>query len=561
MASSREAPKLEPTSHLAALLSTCTLMVGLFNLGNKHQSTAQSRPGSSHQNDQHTLSPPSYNESRYGSPVLVSETTTTTQVVTTQTTTHFFSLPLWRRKPGTSSNVPSARQSIADPQADDMGQLAPSMRVASGPFTFSDLKTNKALPPTPSVSEAGPSSIRTPIPAPRAASPAPFTAGDHDSLHDPSSNLRMAISPPEFVSQPSMSSYTAPEHPKLAIARAALGLGLPHVMPQQLQAERASLSLTSSASGMRRVNSFNRSDGQPDQYLPEPIPPPAADTHTRRRTRGLSLGPWSLGVDAKAKGKDKEDEVAPSPTLSRKGSFFGRRRKDSKLAPPVPSSPVPARAPVEVPLLPQIPLVSPLNVDPNSMSSAVRLLRRANSQRERRERTNSQQSMSMLSFMQNHSPPTSPNPPPSESAGKAPPASERPRPRRPLTADSAAERTRAYSMFLGSAPGGSFGLMTDPSSSPRSTVMTSSPDTSQRRRSQTNPLWPSFAPFSNTPSTSATSASPAPSPRVSLNKPSAEQLKPQTQESPEIYLQRLSEIVSKAEIAAVLATRYVLALA
>jgi hypothetical protein len=545
---------------------TCTLMVGLFNIGTK----PTVRPGVPHDHDQQHSSPvpppPAYNDSRYASPVLVSETTTTTQVVTTtQTTTHFFSLPLWRRRPPAPTAAAASRSSVGA-APDEMGQVAPGMRIASGPVSFPP-KTDKALPPTPAGSEEGPSAVQLLIS--RVESPVPLITQARDGQHTP----LPAPSPPRnsfhSTHEPTPRSSLS-DQPKFALARAALGLGLPHVMPQQLQPESSSGRSSSAASSMRRVKSFYTPEGQPSTESREAEATPSAASTTasnRRRSRGLSLGPWQLGVDMKPKAK-KEDGVAPSPVLSRKGSFFGRRRKDSAKAtptPPVPPSPVLVQASPEMPTLPQVATVSPFSLNPNTMSSPLTgQLRRHNSQRERpKERPVSQQSMSMLSFMENHSPPVSPQPPVKKPSTdylrSSPTASDMPKPvlRRPQTADGNGDRIRSYSMFLGSFPVPVVPAIEASPPLPRPSLAPSNPDTTTRRRSQTNPMsmWPSFQSFTGPPASSTAHASPTPSPRVSLNKPSAEELKPQTAESPDIYLQRLSEIVSKAEIAAVLASR------
>ncbi|KAL1748872.1 hypothetical protein HDZ31DRAFT_28634, partial [Schizophyllum fasciatum] len=147
--------------------------------------------------------------------------------------------------------------------------------------------------------------------------------------------------------------------------------------------------------------------------------------------------------------------------------------------------------------------------------------------------------------------------------------------KRPMTADSDA-RYKASSAFLDS-PGP---MSASPPTSPalrtagsQSRLSPSAPASEEgvavaRPRSNTNPpilhrlsmtLFPSSVPsFSNNVGSSS-GHSPADSPRPSLSrpqhKPSIEIPKPRTnEESPEVYLHRLSEVVSKAEIATVLAS-------
>jgi hypothetical protein len=537
-------------------------MVGLFNLGQKQQSSSDSRPGTANstRSRHHQQAPPAYNESSYATPVVISETTTTTQVVTTtQTTTHFFSLPLWRRRVApTPSATGSGRQSMVEPATNELGVLSQSPQF---PTHATLPKVDKALPPTPSGSDEAamfPTYSTARVESPEPLVLAPESHSQPVRPLDPSASSHSLAIPGRSSPAPSRMSS---EQPTLSLARAALGLGLPHVMPQQVTSvtpEVAAVThLSAPHNAIRRVKSYHRANAD---EIPPQVPldkaPVALIDPDHRRSRGLSLGPWQFGVDAKGKGKAKEEEPIPAPSITRKSSFFGRRRKVSTKTAPSGDSPWHDDLNV-VSGLPQIPTVFPPGPNATGAGSPTRssYLRRHNS-----ERRHSQQSMSMMSFIQNNSP--HPSPPVTGPSGlptfqpplPADSTSERPTWRRPQTADSATARSRTYSMFMSQPSVASSGLP-DTLPPPRPSLLSPPLDHTARRRSQTNPLWPSFPSLSTPPSKPAIASSPSPSPRASMNKPSAEVLKPQGEESPEIYIQRLTEIVSKAEMGGVLASR------
>jgi hypothetical protein len=569
--------------------------MGLFNLAQKHtQTSPQSRPSTT-QHDDDRPPPPPYDRD-HGPELMLAPEASMTQAPTQ--TTHFFSLPLWRRRPAPRTASGSARRSVVGVEAaDELGALdaAHTHHLASAP-----LKVDKSLPPTPA-SDDGSAPFAPPGLIPRTATPPPPPIL-LPAFARPSLGGRESMQAGSPLSASPVVGSPPPDQPTFALARAALGIGLPHVMPRQVSATAAAaapsptdvntvafLDVASGSSTMRRMRSFQKPVPAPEP-VPEPEQPAApagsANSTMRRRTRGLSLGPWQFAAggaaDVKGKGKAREDGAAgldrpsSSPTVTRKSSFFGRKRKESnKLAPapPVPPSPVLAKA-TAAPMLPAIP-VSPFDVGSGSPGSPrPRMgLRRHNS-----ERRHSQQSMSMLSFMQTSSPPLPspsasglPTPPPGPARGPPSPQAER-KLRRPQTADAAAaERARAHSMYIERPPTEPTELTAPPvpfvpsSSSSNSLLAAPRPSSSfpssdppgPRQRSQTNPPRLSLSMFSmsSSPSNNTLVASPSASPRISYTKPSSESLKPRAEESPELYIERLAEIVSKAEMASVLATR------
>ena len=530
-------------------------MVGLFHLGNKPspsragKSTDSLRPA--------TPPPPPYAQNGHASPVYATETTTTTtQVVTTttQTTTHFFSMPLWRRRvqqpaatyQNTSPSKKSARQS-----ADELGALQ-----ATPPMVY---LRDKDLPPTPPAEDVNTNAdsrrsqnsilrARDEMPASRTSLSIPMSSPSSSSLNGSDSGAQATAS-------------TA------ALARAALGLSLPplNLNPTQATsgtpaAEVNTVSFMSpamqpsSSSGskvsisMRRAKSFQRPPKDSGGDLP-------AEVRERRRTRGLSLGPLQFGADEKAEKKEPERRKS----LSRKSSFWSRKRVDSRTPAP---TPVPALVPSADMPLPRrsVPCIDPpslFRVDPNApVPPPINLeeprtppdLRRRHS-----ERTSSR------------SPATSPEP-----------TSPR-RTKRPQTADTPASPRAVSSFFPGSPP--NFTLSPPHSGAHDSPTITAPvPQVAHLRpRSATNP--PFLHRLSMNLFGSSTGSSPvngsvvgetmSRSPRTSLSsssRPSVSRLSPKASmdiprplledESPEVYLQRLIEAVSKAEVAIVLASRY-----
>lgn len=544
-------------------------MVGLFHIGAKGspsratRSTDTARPM--------TPPPPPYAQNGNGSTYFATETTTTTTqvVTTTQTTTHFFSLPLWRRR--TQQPTQTASPTPKSSYADELGVVrgSPSKVLPA---------RDKDLPPTPpSENEAGPST----------RSSSHLSSSQRDSRrgdNSPSRSSTHRITPPgpTLPSILPLAGGAIPESASqgtAALARAALGLGLPPLMfntvPDPEPSENTntvtstnaetrpdsvpSTSLSSSAS-MRRAKSFQKGseEEQAQSYTA---------LREQRRGRGLSLGPLLATSEVV-----KEEKPAERKSLSRKSSFWSRKRNDSRAPPPVitPS----ANQFLAQPSLPSFQPVSPFNMDtsmgepagprPDHLepSSATDLRRRhsekllsSRSARPSLEHDRSEESASVQ-------------------------GRRRQRTKRPQTASTPTGGPRAQSSFFP----GSVSITTEPAQMAGPTEITptgntspphtSTPPISVRPRSSTNPPLlhrlsinlfgssPNPSPvanhasadaFTRSPSTSFSSSS-RPSLTKSSPKASVEIPRPRhDEESPEGYLQRLMEAVSKAEVASVLA--------
>lgn len=532
-------------------------MVGLFHLGNKPspsragKSTDSLRPA--------TPPPPPYTQNGRNTQVYASETTTTTtQVVTTttQTTTHFFSMPLWRRRVQQPSahHTGTAEKKSARASADELGALQ-----ATPPTVY---LRDKDLPPTPPAEDGD---IITN--SRRSQNSLPTV----NELHPAS---QVSLSAP--TSSPSSSSLNGSDSSAQAtastavLARAALGLSLPPLnlnptpAPSGLPAtEVNTVSFMSppmqpspsgskvSQASMRRAKSFQRPLKDADGDSP-------TEVRERRRARGLSLGPLQFGSDEKAEKKDPERK-----SLSRKSSFWSRKRYDSRTTAPTPVPPLSHSSDTFLrrPSLPSVNAVSPFRVDTNAPEPPPINLEEprtpADLRRRHSERSHSQSSRSPLSSPE----PTGPR-----------------RTKRPQTADSVASPRAVSSFFPGTPPNLTSSPPHSGTPAPEIPVITAPvPQVAHLRpRSQTNP--PFLHRLSMNLFGSSSSSSPvngsvvgetlSRSPRTSLSsssRPSVSRLSPRVSmeipkpqledESPEVYLQRLIEAVSKAEVATVLASR------
>ncbi|KAI0704903.1 hypothetical protein BC835DRAFT_1410243 [Cytidiella melzeri] len=533
-------------------------MVGLFHRGNKG---SPARPSRSIDTVRPHTPPPPYGPDSEEEPVYATATTTTTThtVTTTTHTTHFFSLPLWRRRQQTHG--PAGSPDAKSVPSEEFGVPRP----LGSPHA---LLRNKELPPTPPTEEdtvnADSSREAVDLASPQRSS----TDNISSSRNAVASSSRLPIVASSLSSSDSSQSATA-------LARAALGLGLPPVM--------GSASTPRPSSDVNSVSFVTRSSPSHPSHAEDKKSVPitrrktslrkGAETTSRashsevevtehRRSRGSSLSALltTSVLEEKGKGKQKETEVK---SLSRKSSFWSRRRNDSRsLAPVNPPSP---GAFLQLESLPTLQPLSPFRVDTLGNDSAaagngsLQLPQAANLRRRHSERTSSQSDIS---------PPLPDRPHKPSSLIPGP----RPRqPKRPSTAD-APSSPRAVSSFFpspASASSSSTGIAT--SSSQMSDL--SPHQSSLRPRSQTNPpllhrislnlfgsspssapspMFPSIPPDSYTRSPSASFSSSRPS----LSRQSVEIPKPRyhEEESPEIYLQRLTEAVSKAEVASVLAS-------
>ncbi|CAK5279968.1 unnamed protein product [Mycena citricolor] len=472
--------------------------------------------------------PPPYKDA--SPPLLVTETTTTTQVLTTTTThtTHFFSLPLWKKRPlVASSSSPTNRDSVERRPTED-GRLRRER--------FSE----KDLPPTPPEDPFVPDT-----PRPR-----------NDSAH----SYRDDSPVPSLSASISSRKSLASSQPTAILARASFGLGLPHALrdpsssassttsdintvafltPPEMDSRRRSIQTP------RRAKSSTKLRAMSSLYEPGMELEGSHSEGAKGRIRGVSLGNTAIlnsgYPDIKGKGKEVE-EAAPSPmpkpALVRRASFWSRKK----------STPADTALPAHVEQLylqpsppPTLPSVSPLSPftfdDLHMTSSSSRTKHSRGLSRSHSERSNVMAQPSPMTEM-------------------AQPILRKPS-RRPATADPS---TRSPTTLLNSTPSQPPPLPPQPDSS------TLSPGPSRRPRSQTNPpllhrLSLNLFSSSNSPSALSQSplhdspiSSPMDSPRASLHKPVVIP-KPETEhESPEIYLNRLLQAVSKAEVAGILAS-------
>lgn len=491
--------------------------------------------------------PPPDRDSSTDGPLYGPESST---AATRTTTAHFFSLPLWRRRASPAFSTAAASPSISRLSADDIGVLRPHPSPAV-------LLRDKDLPPTPSshgLSRTAQRDVQPHAPAPEEGLPMAGSSSSASLLRGPSLHA-------ESSSQPTM-----------ALVRATLGVGLPHVISS---ASSSSSDLhnfplkpppipdppsQNSHSVVRRVKSFRR-DAE------HRVDPKARET---RRNRGLSLGPVQFASLEKGKEKQWEPTFETLPSLpkpiSRKSSFWSRKRNDSQaVSPPhIPDADA-------GPSLPSLQPVSPFYVDtiippppePPEATTALHLQRR-HSDKSRLSASNAEQLRTFRSDV---------------------PASflspTRNLLKRPQTADTATS-SRITSLY----PDLPQVIRSSPPQSPASRFKTgeqivegkTSPSVlpATRHRSQTNPpllhrlsvnMFGSPSPPSSTSAPSIVTTSvgdivtASPTSSLASSRPSLSKEIPQPrpdEEKPEVYVHRLLESVSKAEVATVLASKYVL---
>lgn len=491
-----------------------------------------------------TIQPPPPYERNTDTPVLLAETTTTrTEVVTT--TTHFFSLPLWRKR-----GLPVSRSVTRSNLGEDAGldEHGRTMRRARS----SVLLVEKDLPPTPpNERDSKPPNGRLSDDTQRRRSvyPKPFSPVDlHTStiINDP---------PPTMEST-------------VALARAALGLGLPHTLPHAsgspspsennsiafLTSSPRSSDIDPSPPRLRRAKSSQRFDGHLPAatgiYLKE---------DGRRRSRGFSFGSNSFldfgPIDSKGKGKARESTVeqrsgaSPKP-VTRRASFWSRKKSTPLETPILP-------APQETPKSYLIPLptlqpVSPFDMNMtitspqehenmNLISHDLRGLSRSHSARLRSSHSKVD-----------------------EVTTKALPSSARPR-----TADSSGRTYERTSIPFVHVPPNLPPKIPPPTPINQASLEPHTSKRPLRPRAQTNPPRASRASVNDSlpsiPSPpggsrgSFSNLEPITIPSNLYNQSMVDVPKPLTdEESPSLYLRRLQSAVSKAEVAGILASRYIL---
>ncbi|PCH33556.1 hypothetical protein WOLCODRAFT_129831 [Wolfiporia cocos MD-104 SS10] len=463
---------------------------------------------------------------------------------------------------------------------------------------------NKDLPPTPSSAEekrGGPSQVATGS-ARHYYDTGTIVVGKQ-GYSDSACISGSSSAPPVLRHSPSLGESSS--QPTVALARAALGLGLPHVMPGSVSASSSSTDLHAltlnpppipvsgqsrpSQSIMRRVKSFQK---EPVASADENTSP-AADRQCRR-SRGLSLGPFQLTSPDKGKERQRQPEPDTIPpasapkSLARKASFWSRKRVDSH-APssafhlPTNRAPRPSLQSLQ-PVYPSPANSSARTPSPQGSSQShppAGAPKSSGLRRRHSERTRSSASLK-LEPHDGLPPPGVPSIP-----LPTPRPSKLRRPTRPQTADAVTTLPLPHFDHDDARPKTSYPSPMDerhPSEREPDPATPSSngvpPSTSApigRPRAATNPPLLhrlSVNLFGSSPTSSTPYVAPNPlydpmtgpeplttspsssheSSRPSLMRRSVEIPRPRSEEeSPEVYLQRLTEAVSKAEVATVLA--------
>ncbi|KAJ7456682.1 hypothetical protein FB451DRAFT_1276828 [Mycena latifolia] len=482
--------------------------------------------------------PPPYKDP--AAPLIVAETTTTT---TTTTTTHFFSLPLWKKRPATPA--PVVRHSVFGVDVTEDGRVRGRERFA----------VEKDLPPTPPNESVFPVKL----------------AGTNGAVHAHDEDAIVSL----FPTSESRKSLSASQS-TAALAHASLGLGLPHAL-RNTSASSSSSDINAIAFGASsipaadlrpEVHNLRRAKSSQKLRAISAFDPPVSiegsnSEGSKWRTRGVSLGTTAAflnlgGSDAKGKGREMEEQVvhpAPKASLARRASFWSRKKATTMDS----SAPLPPRESIPLPSLPSVLPLTPFTMDDFAMSSSSshsRGLSRSYSER-----------AGVLQV-----------PTPSDNSGRA--RSRRPS-RRPATADSSVRSPSFLDPPPPPPPPPPLPNSPLPVTQPNSRDPISTPESSNSRgppgrpRAQTNPpllyrLSLNLFSSSSSPSPSlpqapnsihgspqnSPSLSTSNSPRVSFNKAPSVIPKPELDhESPEIYLSRLLLAVSKAEVAGILASR------
>lgn len=537
-------------------------------------------------NESRPQDPLQYKESDFVPPVVLAETKTTTrtEVVTTTTqTTHFFSLgPFFRKRPTTSAS------SSTRPSLTGSGDFEP---VVNGSH-ISSYMIEKDLPPTPATSQESDREV---------------DGEGRQMIHE-----CRGIAAPDIVFAPFNPNDPPPPKPSkqnrlpagAALAQASLGLGLTNLVPQAPSSSSLHESNTTfffpatdsplpphdpkirrakSSQKMRTSLATCNTDGRGRYSL----------DGGKRRSRVASMGPTLLQPSDKGKEKETDNKVM-GKNLTRRPSFWSLKKKTSRPATADSTRlPHPDQPPISSnkPPLPYVIPVSPFNIgvaaDPLSSANS-RYKARPPISRSLSARSSSYSSshlpMDQTFILPKHSPrrsPTSPNVRPA-TAGSLSRPSPRSKSFRPTTADGSNHSLTPIFSSDNTLPPSELSRiqpsLTLPPEVPHTQEALPLPPIFRRPRAQTNPpllhrlsvsLFSSSGPMSTTKTTSGvfspnmfTTSSPVAtgskdnSPRPSTSKKPIDVPKPQVNdESPETYLDRLLTIVSKAEIAGVLASR------
>ncbi|KAJ8456537.1 hypothetical protein ONZ45_g18682 [Pleurotus djamor] len=297
--------------------------------------------------------PPPYKEAATPPLLSMTEVMTTTEVITTtQTTTHFFSLPLWRKR----GVHPVGNANGGVPSVDENGVMRRPLTTLGVPFV------DKALPPTPHDD-----------PYPRTSTPSRLPNRSSDTLHPSHDDHTRRSRPSSPVQRPS----TEPRRSTAALVHAALGIGLPAVLPQM--AGPSSLnpeSITAPAptdriasdglrGSVRRAKSTRALAKK--RAAPDPVYSSDGETSPRTRKNSFATSIFTSTPGAKGKGKaranvdvevDEPDTIHPVKSLSRRPSFWSRKKS---LPAPVQTVAPPTNAHDldTSPTLPSLPPLSP----------------------------------------------------------------------------------------------------------------------------------------------------------------------------------------------------------
>ena len=496
--------------------------------------------------DTNTYTPPRYQEERHASTVPFPNTITPASTTTNTTqTTHFLSLPISRRRQEQRVDPPH-RLSMHDMRPYQAGLDHQRTQGTSSP-------REKSLPPTPSSSNED-------VRVNRIRRTSSSVSIENQSLsHRPSNQFP----PPTTASPPARPS---PSQAKIALAQAALAIGLPHGMPQA-SASSSRSDVTSPAfltvpqpnrppsSGVRRVKSlhqlsrtFWRDDNDNTHASPERL------SISRRTSFGPANALDSEGKRNRHTVEDLPSHITPPrKSLVRKPSFWNRKHNDFLK----PTAAVPPTGPRNsfdhLPhTLPSLPPLTPLRFDTNILCSSHL------SQTEE-QLPPSPPGLNPRSESRNHPLPPSPAASSPDLSVKTLPTKS-PGRRRPYTADSTADRSRTLSYVH--PPDHSSPLAPTPPQNPD----VATPRRAARPRSQTNPAFLlhrlsanifSFSSSSLSPPTSRvhTNHTPRDSPRASTSKLPPPKPRPD-EESPVAYVDRLLGTISRADVASVLASRY-----
>lgn len=557
---------------------TCRAMDGrrlLPESEGKHADTLSRSPGPNEfPQDERSRRPPSYDDAttEMAEPVFA-ETTTTTVTTTTQTvqtTTHFFSLPLWRRRGAAPAMATSASE---DPRITQAYATEDGHMIHASPFNI-----DKELPAVPDSQQV----TARPFTRRSVSSQNVHAAGGQNGVANGEiSRSRKIRAATMYLQEPPAQSSTH------TLAQAGLGIGLPPAMPLAA-ARSASASRPASPARsrpktaprleprnndikqVRRIRSFKTLLRSNTNMHEEEVIPRVNESSLPQRM-GSFAGPVNE-IDNQQVSSPLE--VAPQPgTLTKRTSFWNRRRVQSlRGGPPPPLGDLSQRT--EQPLVPALPTLLPMSPmfpdqevqsSPGLMTQFPDALPPGRLRRRHSERSSASPSPRNMGFESGST--LEPPPIPKRSPNRPPPPGPS-SPRASTSTDygsqssvrSQGQRGPTLS-FISSPAIQRFPLVDERMSRPR--AMTN-PNILHRLSLGIFPLTSPPSPISS-PSVSTNIANDIPltsSPRQSSNltrnsvSKTVEIPKPKAdEESPDVFLVRLEEAVSKAEIANVLAKK------